>query len=60
MALTTVGKVLDFHPASDSVSAHEEQAQLFLEANETAEAKQVTVFLSAIRGRTYAFLHNIL
>ena len=40
--------------------AYVERAQLFFEANDVAEAKQVPVFLSAIGARTYTLLRNLL
>ena len=43
---------MEFDPGSDTVTAYVERTQLFLEANEIAEAKHVAVFLSAI-GKMY-------
>ena len=59
MAGNWIGKLSEFDPTSDSVSAYVEQANLFFEANEIAVAKQVAVFLSAIGGGTYSLLRNL-
>ena len=42
------------------MTAYVERTQLFLEANEIAEAKHVAVFLSAIGAKAYALLRNLL
>ena len=60
MAGNTIGKLSEFDPTSDSVSAYVERANLFFEANEIAAAKRVAVFLSAIGGGTYSLLRNLL
>jgi len=60
MAGKTIGQLAEFDPTSDSVSAYVERAQLFFQANEIAEAKRVAVFLTAIGGRTYTLLRNLL
>ena len=51
---------MEFDPGSDIVTAYVERTQLFLEANEIAEAKHVAVFLSAIGAKAYALLRNLL
>ena len=56
MAGNTIGKLSEFDPTSDSVSAYVERANLFFEANEIVAAKRVAVFLSAIGGGTYSLL----
>ena len=60
MAGNSIGKLSEFAPTSDSVSAYVERANLFFEANEIAAAKRVAVFLSAIGGGTYSLLRNLL
>ena len=60
MAGNTIGKLSEFDPTSDSVSAYVERANLFFEANEIAEAKRMAVFLSVIGGGTYSLLQNLL
>ena len=59
MAGNPIGKLSEFDPTSDSVSAYVEQANLFFKANEIAAAKQVVVFLSTIGGGTYSLLRNL-
>ena len=60
MAGNTIGKLSEFDPTSDLVSAYVERANLFFEGNEIAEAKRVAVFLSVIGGGTYSLLQNLL
>ena len=60
MASNTIGKLTEFDPATDSVAAYVERAQLYFEANEIGEAKRVAVFLTAVGGKTYALLRNLL
>ena len=51
MAGNTIGKLSEFDPTSDSVSAYVERANLFFEANEIAAAKRVAVFLRLYQGK---------
>ena len=44
MAMAVVGRLSEFDPTSDSVSAYVEQALLFFEANKVQDAKRVAVF----------------
>ena len=60
MAGNSIGKLSEFDPTCNSVSAYVERANLFFEANEIAAAKRVAVFLSAIGGGTYSLLRNLL
>ena len=55
-----IGQLAEFDAASDTVTAYEERAQLFFEANDIAENKRVAVFLSAIGGSTYKLLRDLL
>ena len=48
MATISVGKLTEFDPKSDSMSAYVERVTLYFQANEVAEEKHVAVFLSAI------------
>ena len=50
----------EFNPASDSVTTYVERAQLFMEANNVPDDKQVKLFLSALGGKTYSLLWNLL
>ena len=59
MATISVGKLTEFDPKSDSMSAYVERVTLYFQANEVAEGKQVAVFLSAIGPKTYALLRSL-
>ena len=59
MATITVGKLTEFDPKSDSITAYVERVALYFQANEVAEGKQVAVFLSAIGPQTYALLRSL-
>ena len=48
MASISIGKLTEFDPKSDSITAYVEIVTLYFQANEVAEEKQVAVFLSAI------------
>ena len=47
-----VGKLEAFDASSDSITAYVERAELYMEANDTPEEKQVAVFLTASTGLT--------
>ena len=55
----SIGKLDEFDSANESLSDYVERAQLFFEANGIAGNKQVAGFLSAIGGKTYALLRNL-
>ena len=57
--MATYGKIQEFKPDSDSVTAYIERVNLF-SANEVPTAKRVVVFLSVIGGKAYERLRNIL
>ena len=57
---TLLGKLEEFDPASDSITAYVERVQLFFDANSMAEGKQVAVFLSVLGSKTYLLLRNLL
>ena len=57
--MATFGKVQEFNPDSDSVTAYIERVNLFFTANEIPSPKRVAVFLSVIGGKTYERLRNI-
>ena len=50
----------EFLPENESVTAYLERIELYLAANDIAEAKRVPVFLSVIGGKTYTLLRNLL
>ena len=54
-----IGKLSEFDPKNDSITAYVERITLYFQANEIADGKQVAVFLSAIGAKTYALLRNL-
>ena len=59
-SIAAIGRLDEFNPASDSVTAYVERAQLFMQANNVPDDKQVVLFLSALGGKTYSLLRNLL
>ena len=57
--MATIGTLPEFDPENDNLSAFVERVQLFLETNAVAENKHGAVLLSAIGGKTYALLRNL-
>ena len=58
--VAAIGRLDEFNPVSDSVTAFVERAQLFMEANNVPDDKQVALFLSALGGKTYSLLRILL
>jgi len=54
-----VGRLTEFDPRNDSITAYVERVNLYFTANEVADAKKVAVFLSAMGPKTYALLRNL-
>lgn len=59
MATIAIGRLTEFDPNSDSITAYVERVKLFFQANEIAEGKQVAVFLSAMGPKTYSLLRSL-
>ena len=59
MATITFGRLTEFDPKSDSITAYVDRVTLFFQANEIAEGKQVAVFLSAMGPKTYSWLRSL-
>ena len=59
MATITIGKLTEFDPRTDSITAYVERVNLYFQANEVADGKKVAVFLSTIGSKTYAVLRNL-
>ena len=57
---TSYGQIQEFCPENESVEAYLERVELYFEANNIAEDRQVAVFLSIIGGKNYAVLRNLL
>ena len=54
------GRIQEFQPDSELISAYTERLQLYFEANDVASAKQVPVLLSVIGVKTYSLLRSLL
>ena len=59
MATITFGRLTEFDPKIDSVTAYVDRVMLFFQVNEIAEEKQVAVFLSAMGPKTYSLLRSL-
>jgi len=57
---TTFGQIQEFSPEIESIEAYIERVELYFEANNIAEDRQVAVFLSVIGGKNYTLLRNLL
>ena len=60
MRLATVGRIEEFNPKKERISAYLERVELFFIANGVKDAKQVATLLSVIGGKTYALLRDLL
>jgi len=58
--MATIGKLSEFQPEKERISAYLERVQMFFEANYIAAEKQVAVLLTVIGGETYALLQSLL
>ena len=58
--MATMGRLDTFQQDCERISAYLERVQLYFQANEVADEKQVPVLLSAIGGKTYALLSDLL
>ena len=60
MATTTrYGHLQEFDAENESVTAYLERAELYFQANDVADEKQVAVLLSNIGAKTYGLLRNL-
>ena len=60
MATAQFGILKEFCPDSESVKVYLERVQLYFEANEVPEEKQVPILLSTIGSSTYTLLSDLL
>ena len=60
MATAQFGTLKEFCPDSESVKIYLERVQLYFEANEVPEDKQVPILLSSIGSSTYTLLSDLL
>lgn len=59
MAAYQLGRMQEFEPETESITAYLERLQNFFDANDIADAKKVPVLLSVIGRNTYALLRNL-
>ena len=59
MATNKVGTLDEFEPSTESVTNYVERVQMYFVANDIAEAKQVSTFLTAVGKRVYAVLRDL-
>ncbi|KAL5487308.1 hypothetical protein EMCRGX_G019895 [Ephydatia muelleri] len=57
--MALLGKIQEFEPGNESMSAYLERVELFMAANAIAEERKVTVFLSTVGPKTYGLLRNL-
>ena len=58
--MATIMHLPQFDPQMDTWTVFVERVQLFLDANTVAEGKHAAVLISALDGKTYALLRNLL
>ena len=58
--MATIGQLPEFQTDNEQITDYLEQVQLFFKANRIEEGKRVPVLLTAIGGKTYALLSNLL
>ncbi len=56
---TTFGRIEEFQPEVESISAYLERVELFFDANDIAAARRVPTFLSVIGSKNYSLLRNL-
>ena len=57
--MALLGKIQEFKPENESMSAYLERVELFMATNTIAEERKVTVFLSTVGPKTYGHLRNL-
>ena len=60
MATQQLGRMQEFEPDTESISAYLERLQLFFEANDIADGKKVSVLLTVIGRNNFSLLRNLL
>ena len=60
MGSATFGRMQEFVPESESITAYLERIDLFFAANDVAEDKRVPVLLSVVGMKPYALLRSLL
>ena len=59
MSTFQLGRMQDFEPETESISAYLERLKLFFEANDVPDAKKVSVLLTVVGKKTYSLLRNL-
>ena len=57
--MARLGRVNEFVPEKETISAYLERVEMFFLANDISEDKKVPVLLSVIGATTYALLRNL-
>ena len=57
--MTSYGRIKEFRPEEETIESYLECIELFFTANEIADEKKVSVFLSVIGSKTYAVLRSL-
>lgn len=60
MATRQLGRMQEFEPETESISAYLERLQMFFEANDIADEKKVSVLLTVIGKSHFSLLRNLL
>ena len=58
--MATIGKLSEFIPECESLTAYVERVELYFEANKIEEGRKVSVFLSVLGSKTYSVLRDFL
>ena len=58
--MSSLGKLHEFQPDAEELSAYLERVEIYFAANDVADEKKVPVLLSAIGGNTYAILRSLM
>ena len=59
MAAQQLGRMQEFEPDTESISAYLERLQMFFEANDIAAEKKVSVLLTVIGKHNFSLLRNL-
>lgn len=58
--LVQFGQLPAYRPEAEGITAYLERVELFFTANDIAEGKRVSIFLSSVGGKTYSLLRDLL
>ena len=60
MATATIGRMQEFQPGSEPITAYLERLQAYLDANEVADGKCASILVSTIGQKTHAVLRSLM